>query len=142
VGHDENVGFAEVVRVAGRARAARLRDASIQIFRRAAEHARARGVVLVDTKFEFGICGDDLILIDEVLTPDSSRFWRADSLEGPNPPFALDKQVIRDHLEASGWNKQPPAPPLPPELIEEALARYREAFERLTGQKLWEDHDG
>jgi phosphoribosylaminoimidazole-succinocarboxamide synthase len=142
VGHDENVGFAEVARLAGRERAERLRDLSIRIFQRATEHARARGIVLVDTKFEFGVHDGDLMLIDEVLTPDSSRFWRAESVEAGGPPFALDKQVIRDHLEASGWNKQPPAPPLPPALVEEALRRYREAFERLTGQRLWEDHDG
>ena len=135
-GHDENVGFAEVARVVGERDAARLRDLSIAIFQRAATHALARGLVLVDTKFEFGFFEDEIMLIDEVITPDSSRFWRAEGLTETSTPYALDKQCIRDYLETLDWNKEPPAPALPPAVLEDARRRYQEAFERLTGESL------
>lgn len=132
-GHDENVSFDVMANAVGRELAGQLRDRSIAVYRKAAEHAAARGIILADTKFEWGRLPDgNVILIDEVLTPDSSRYWPANEYRvGVNPP-SFDKQFVRDWLEASGWDKQSPPPELPAEVAEKTAAKYREAFERLT----------
>jgi len=137
VGHDENIAFDEVVKIAGGGIAEALRAVSLALYRRAAAYAEARGIIIADTKFEFGLDEDGgLVWADEALTPDSSRFWPADGYRpGANPP-SFDKQFVRDWLEASGWNKQPPAPALPPEVVTRTQALYLEAFRRLTGRDL------
>jgi len=136
-GHDENISFAETERLIGKDLAARVREASIRLYREAADFAATKGIIIADTKFEFGL--DDrgtLVLIDEVLTADSSRFWPADSYrEGTSPP-SFDKQYVRDYLETLDWDKTPPAPKLPAEVIAKTSEKYREALERLTGRKL------
>jgi len=133
--HDENVSFAETERTLGADVAAQVRDVSLQLYREAAEYAATRGILIADTKFEFGL--DDagrLHLIDEVLTPDSSRFWPADAwVPGHNPP-SFDKQYVRDWLETLDWDKKAPGPQLPPEVVEKTAEKYREALRRLTGQ--------
>jgi phosphoribosylaminoimidazole-succinocarboxamide synthase len=136
-GHDQNISFDEMSARIGRELATELRHRSLALYRRAAEHARSRGLILADTKFEWGRLPDgQIILIDEVLTPDSSRFWPADQYrEGANPP-SFDKQFVRDWLETTTWDKNSPPPPLPPEVVERTAAKYREAYERLTGQTL------
>lgn len=135
-GHDENVSFDVMANSIGRELANSLRERSLAVYRRAAEHAAARGIILADTKFEWGKLPDgSTILIDEVLTPDSSRYWPADSYRvGINPP-SFDKQFVRDWLEASGWDKQSPPPELPAEVVARTAERYREAFERLTAAR-------
>ncbi|HVN30432.1 MAG TPA: phosphoribosylaminoimidazolesuccinocarboxamide synthase [Thermoanaerobaculaceae bacterium] len=137
VGHDQNIPFDEVARLVGGGVAERLRDVSLELYRRAAALAEERGIIIADTKFEFGL--DDrggLLWADEALTPDSSRFWPADRYRvGGNPP-SFDKQFVRDWLEGSGWNKQPPAPTLPPEVVARTQSLYLEAYERLTGREL------
>jgi phosphoribosylaminoimidazole-succinocarboxamide synthase len=135
-GHDENISFAEMVKTTGAAVAEELRRKSIDIYRRGADYARGKGIVLADTKFEWGrLPGGELILIDEVLTPDSSRFWPLDSYQpGRNPP-SFDKQFVRDWLETSGWDKNSPPPELPGEVVAQTRAKYLEAYERLTGRK-------
>ena len=137
VGHDENIGFDQVVRIAGGPVAERLRSASIELYRRAAAHAESRGIIVADTKFEFGLDEvGEVVWADEALTPDSSRFWPADRYApGSNPP-SFDKQFVRDWLEASGWDKRPPAPTLPADVVEKTLALYLEAYRRLTGREL------
>ncbi|MGA8366711.1 MAG: phosphoribosylaminoimidazolesuccinocarboxamide synthase [Candidatus Acidiferrales bacterium] len=135
-GHDENISFEETVSRIGRPLAERLRATSLALYRRAAEHAAARGIIIADTKFEFGLLGNDLIWIDEALTPDSSRFWpRAQYSPGSAQP-SFDKQYVRDYLEQVGWNKQPPAPPLPPDVVEATRDKYRESYQRITGHAL------
>ena len=136
-GHDQNISFEEAARIVGAEEAALLRDRSIDLYRRAADHARGRGVILADTKFEWGRTPDgELILVDEALTPDSSRFWPADGWKvGANPP-SFDKQYVRDWLEASGWDKNSPPPPLPDEVVARTREKYVEAYERLTGRRL------
>ncbi len=131
--HDENIDFAQTCRLLGNDMAARVRDASLKLYQTAAELALARGIIIADTKFEFGLDDQNqLHLIDEVLTPDSSRFWPlAQYVPGENPP-SFDKQFVRDWLEASGWNKQPPAPTLPDDIIARTSAKYREAVRILT----------
>ena len=132
--HDENIDFGHMVRMVGVEVAAQIRDISLEIYGRAAAHAQARGIILADTKFEFGLDAQErLVWMDEALTPDSSRFWPADQWrEGISPP-SFDKQYLRDWLEqVPGWNKQAPAPALPPEVVEATAARYREALQRLT----------
>ena len=132
--HDENISFAQMEQAIGADLAARVRDVSITLYQRAADYAATRGILIADTKFEFGLDENGtLTLMDEVLTPDSSRFWPADTwMEGSSPP-SFDKQFLRDWLEGvPGWGKQPPPPPLPAEVIEQTTARYREALERLT----------
>lgn len=133
-GHDENISFEKMAEVTGRTVADELRRKSIDIYRRGAEHAKSRGIILADTKFEWGrVPGGDLILIDEVLTPDSSRFWPLDSYKpGANPP-SFDKQFVRDWLETTKWDKNSPPPPLPPEVVEKTRAKYAEALVRITG---------
>ena len=134
--HDENIDFEGVVRALGdRALAERVRDASIAVYRRAAEHARERGIILADTKFEFGLAPDGtLVLGDEVLTPDSSRFWDVDGYEPGRPQPSFDKQFVRDWATASGWDRSPPAPTIPDEVVEGTRARYRDAYERIVGE--------
>ena len=135
-GHDENVSEAEVADRLGSELTALLRDLTLEIYRRAAEHAARRGIVLADTKLEFGLDGDRVVLADEVLTPDSSRFWPAGGwVPGSSPP-SFDKQYARDWLEAQDWDMTPPAPRLPPDVVAGTAARYREAYERLTGLSL------
>ncbi len=137
VGHDENIPFGEVVNLLGKELAERLRDLSIQIYQFAAAHAEERGLILADTKFEFGIAEDGtLMLIDELLTPDSSRFWDASTYEPGKPQENFDKQFVRDYLESLNWNKEPPAPELPPEVVAKTRERYLEAYRRLTGEEL------
>jgi phosphoribosylaminoimidazole-succinocarboxamide synthase len=135
-GHDENVSFEQMVAATGRKLAEELRDRSIDIYRRASLHAESRGIILADTKFEWGQLADgSVILIDEVLTPDSSRFWPKDTYEvGKNPP-SFDKQFVRDWLERSGWDKNSPPPQLPADVVEKTRLKYVEAYERLTGKK-------
>jgi phosphoribosylaminoimidazole-succinocarboxamide synthase len=131
--HDENIAFAQVERQIGASLAARVRDTAIALYNFAAEHARSRGIIIADTKFEFGV--DDagrLTLIDEVLTPDSSRFWPADTYRAGTSPPSFDKQFVRDYLETLDWNKKAPGPPLPPEIIARTSEKYREALARLT----------
>jgi len=135
-GHDENISFEEAASRIGASLALRLRDVSIEIYTRAAAYASARGIIIADTKFEFGLAGHELIWIDEALTPDSSRFWPADEYEPGRAQPSFDKQYVRDYLERIGWNKQPPAPALPAEVVAATRARYRESYERLTGRPL------
>jgi phosphoribosylaminoimidazole-succinocarboxamide synthase len=132
--HDTNIDFAAVVELAGAELAAQVRDASIRIYEFAVEHARRRGIIIADTKFEFGLDADGrLLLMDEVLTPDSSRFWPMESYAPGTSPPSYDKQFVRDYLETLDWDKRPPPPPIPADVIEATAAKYREAFERLTG---------
>jgi phosphoribosylaminoimidazole-succinocarboxamide synthase len=135
-GHDENISFDEMVSRVGRPLAERLREVSLQLYRQAAEHAATRGIIIADTKFEFGFLGDELVWIDEALTPDSSRFWPADQYSPGQPQPSFDKQYVRDYLERIGWNKQPPAPTLPPEIVAATREKYREAYRRITGLAL------
>jgi phosphoribosylaminoimidazole-succinocarboxamide synthase len=135
-GHDENIQFEEAARIAGKETAERLRDLTLAVYSKAADYARGRGIILADTKFEFGFYGGELILGDEVLTPDSSRFWPADQYRPGGPQPSFDKQYVRDYLETLTWNKQPPAPALPPEVVAGTSAKYREAYARLTGKTL------
>jgi phosphoribosylaminoimidazole-succinocarboxamide synthase len=136
-GHDEAIDFAGTVELLGgdRELAERVRDASIGLYRFAAEHALERGVILADTKFEFGLDADgELVVGDEVLTPDSSRYWPADAYEPGRGQASFDKQFVRDWASASGWDKAPPAPALPDDVVEGTRARYVEAYERITGE--------
>lgn len=132
-GHDENLTEVQARGSLGDELYERLRTASMEIYHQAAEYAAARGVILADTKFEFGFAGDDLLLIDEVLTPDSSRYWPVDEWTPGNTVPSFDKQYVRDWLDASGWDHNPPSPPLPHDVIEGTRARYAEAYERITG---------
>ncbi len=132
--HDENIDFAEVEKRIGPALAAQVRDATLRIYAEAAEYARARGIIIADTKFEFGLDeGGQLHLIDEVLTPDSSRFWPADTYRPGISPPSFDKQFVRDYLETLDWNKTAPGPQLPQDILERSAAKYREAQRLLTG---------
>ncbi len=135
-GHDENISFDEMARRVSRELAEKLRDVSLEIYRRAAAYAAQRGILIADTKFEFGLLGGELLWIDEALTPDSSRFWPADSYRPGHPQPSFDKQYVRDYLERIGWSKQPPAPELPADVVAATSAKYREAFRRLTGSEL------
>lgn len=134
-GHDENITYAEVERRVGGDVARRLREASMALYAFAERKARDRGILIADTKFEFGLVDRQLIVIDEMLTPDSSRFWDAEAYEPGRSQESYDKQPIRDWLEKSGWKKSPPAPPLPADVIAATTRRYRTAFERLTGME-------
>jgi phosphoribosylaminoimidazole-succinocarboxamide synthase len=135
-GHDENISFEQTVDLVGRSLAEKLRDTSLEIYRRGVEHAATRGIIIADTKFEFGTIGNELIWIDEALTPDSSRFWPADQYEPGKTQPSFDKQYVRDYLERIGWNKQPPGPALPDDVVHATRDKYREAYERVTGQAL------
>jgi phosphoribosylaminoimidazole-succinocarboxamide synthase len=135
-GHDENIDMAECARILGDEMANRVRDLSLKIYSEGREHAAGRGIIVADTKFEFGTVDGKLLLIDECLTPDSSRFWPADQyVVGQSPP-SFDKQFVRDYLETLDWDKTPPGPRLPADIIEKTSAKYREAFENMTGAKL------
>jgi phosphoribosylaminoimidazole-succinocarboxamide synthase len=136
-GHDENISFDRAAEIVGGPTAERLRDLTLRLYREAAAYALERGIIIADTKFEFGRDADGRIVwIDEALTPDSSRFWPADSYEPGHGQPSYDKQYLRDWLEDSGWSKQPPAPVLPPEVVEGTLDRYREAYRQLTGSPI------
>ena len=136
VGHDENIDMKECRRILGDEIANRVKDLSLEIYSHGRDHAAQRGIIVADTKFEFGKIDNQLLLIDEVLTPDSSRFWPKDKyIVGQSPP-SFDKQFVRDYLETLDWDKTPPAPKLPREIIEKTSAKYVEAFERITGEKL------
>jgi phosphoribosylaminoimidazole-succinocarboxamide synthase len=134
-GHDENIPFSRVVEIVGRVLAEELRRRSIEIFTRGTRHAQQRGIIIADTKFEFGQVDDELLLIDEVLTPDSSRFWPADQYAPGRSQPSFDKQFVRDWLTASGWDRNSPPPALPEEVVTKTRAKYVEAYERLTGKK-------
>jgi phosphoribosylaminoimidazole-succinocarboxamide synthase len=135
--HDENISYGEVEQTVGPELAAEIRRVSIELYRRASDYAATRGIIIADTKFEFGLDGQGrLRLMDEVLTPDSSRFWPADQYRVGISPPSYDKQFVRDWLETQPWNKTAPAPALPPEVVAATAAKYREALERLTGQGL------
>lgn len=131
--HDENISFAQCAAIIGEDLAKQVRDASLALYQAAVEYAATRGIIIADTKFEFGLDSDGtLTLMDEALTPDSSRFWPADSYQvGTNPP-SFDKQFVRDWLESSGWNKEPPAPVIPADIVQKTADKYREALQRLT----------
>jgi len=135
-GHDENISFEDVSRTIGKELAERIRDLTLAIYARASDYARTRGIILADTKFEFGFLGDRLVLADEVLTPDSSRFWPLAEYQPGGPQPSFDKQYVRDYLESMGWNKQPPAPALPEDVVARTSEKYREAYRILTGQEL------
>ena len=136
-GHDENISFEKMVGIVGEETATRLRDLTLDLYQAAAGYALDRGIIIADTKFEFGVDGDGRIVwMDEALTPDSSRFWPADDYEPGRSQGSFDKQYVRDWLEASGWDKEPPAPTLPPEVVEGTLSRYRDAYRLLTGEDL------
>jgi phosphoribosylaminoimidazole-succinocarboxamide synthase len=133
--HDENISFEDTVTLLGESLAVRVRDTALELYRYAADHARQRGIIIADTKFEFGLDRDDqLTLIDEVVTPDSSRFWPADTWRVGISPPSFDKQYVRDYLETLDWNKRAPGPKLPVEVIERTGDKYREALRRLTAQ--------
>ena len=131
-GHDQNISFAEVINLLGEERATILKDLSIQIYTKASEYAESKGIIIADTKFEFGVCSGKIILIDEILSPDSSRFWPRERYQPGCPQESFDKQFVRDYLESLGWNKKPPAPTLPAEVVHKTLAKYEEAYNRLV----------
>jgi len=133
-GHDENIDWEQCRRILGTDLAEKVQSVSLRLYTEARRYAAERGLIVADTKFEFGLIAGELFLIDEVITPDSSRFWPADQWKpGENPP-SFDKQFVRDYLETLDWDKTDPAPALPPDIVEKTAAKYREAFERLTGQ--------
>ncbi len=133
--HDENILFEQMIEICGPEKAEQLRRRSIDIYLRACEHAASRGIIIADTKFEFGQVDDELILIDEVLTPDSSRFWPADQYQPGQAQPSFDKQFVRDHLSGTGWDKNSEPPALPDDVVTKTRAKYIEAYERLTGQE-------
>jgi phosphoribosylaminoimidazole-succinocarboxamide synthase len=135
-GHDENISFDQAASLVGKELAERVRTISLEIYRRAAAYAEPRGVILADTKFEFGLLGNELIWIDEALTPDSSRFWPAAQYKPGGPQPSFDKQFVRDYLERIQWPKTPPGPELPPEVVAATRAKYREAYRILSGHEL------
>ena len=135
-GHDENISFDGAVSLIGAELAEKVRSISLEIYRRAAAFAEPRGIILADTKFEFGLVGKELIWIDEALTPDSSRFWPADGYQPGRAQPSYDKQYVRDYLERIGWNKQPPGPELPADVVAATREKYREAYRQLTGHEL------
>jgi phosphoribosylaminoimidazole-succinocarboxamide synthase len=139
-GHDENISEAQAAAIVGDATLARLKALTLALYRRGAEHAASRGIILADTKFEFGArpgaAAEDVILIDEVMTPDSSRFWPADVYAPGGPQPSFDKQYVRDYLEAIRWNKQPPVPSLPDDVVARTRDKYLDAYRRLTGRDL------
>ena len=132
-GHDENISFEQMCEVVGAELAGRLRDVSLQVYSEGCTHASSKGIIIADTKFEFGLKDDDIILIDEVMTPDSSRFWPTDRYEAGRGQASYDKQFVRDWLEQSGWDKNSPPPVLPEDVVQRTSSRYIEAYERLTG---------
>src|SRR5277367_172204 len=135
-GHDENIPFSEMCRIVGEELSRQLRDATLKIYTKASDYALTRGIIIADTKFEFGMTGKGITLADEVLTPDSSRFWPADKYQTGKAQESYDKQYVRDYLEEIRWNKLPPAPALPVEVARRTSEKYVEAYEQLTGRKL------
>ena len=135
-GHDENISFAEMVKRAGRELSEKLRDLSLRIYHSAADYAAKRGIIIADTKFEFGNTASGIVLGDEVLTPDSSRFWPAEKYQPGRAQDSYDKQYVRDYLESIRWNKQPPAPALPDDVAARTSEKYQDAYRLLTGRKL------
>ena len=135
-GHDQNVSEAEMASAVGAELTARLKQLTLAVYTRAADYAATRGIIIADTKFEFGRMGDEILLVDEVLTPDSSRFWPASEYAPGSSPPSFDKQYVRDYLETLPWNKQPPAPPLPSEVVRRTTEKYLEAYRLLTGKSL------
>jgi phosphoribosylaminoimidazole-succinocarboxamide synthase len=135
-GHDENISADQAAEIVGRDLAARLRDLTLELYGRGVAHAETRGIIIADTKFEFGLDGDELVLIDEMLTPDSSRFWPQDAYRPGESQPSFDKQFVRDYLERIGWNKQPPVPALPDDVVAGTRAKYLDAYRRLTGRDL------
>ncbi len=135
-GHDENISFEQASEIVGAADAARLRDLTLAIYKKAADYARTKGIIIADTKFEFGTVGGKIVLADEVLTPDSSRFWPVDTYSPGKAQPSYDKQYVRDYLESIKWNKQPPAPPLPEDVARHTSEKYRDAYRALTGREL------
>jgi phosphoribosylaminoimidazole-succinocarboxamide synthase len=133
-GHDENISFSAAAALLGEALAAKVRAVSLELYRRGADWARERGIIIADTKFELGLIEGDLVLCDEVLTPDSSRFWPTDAYAPGATPPSFDKQPVRDYLDTLDWDKRPPPPPLPDEVVAATSARYVEAYERVTGR--------
>ena len=131
-GHDENISFEQAARIVGSETAEKVRSLSLEIYKQARSFAREKGIIIADTKFEFGYLEDTLLLIDEVLTPDSSRFWPADAYQPGKSQPSFDKQFVRDYLEGLDWNKTPPAPALPEEIVKKTQAKYLEAYRRLT----------
>jgi phosphoribosylaminoimidazole-succinocarboxamide synthase len=134
-GHDENISFERMCAIVGDDLARALRERTLSIYVKAAEYALTRGIIIADTKFEFGLADGEIVWIDEALTPDSSRFWPADQYAVGSSPPSFDKQFVRDWLETTGWNKTPPAPELPPDVVEKTRAKYIEAFRQLTGEE-------
>jgi len=132
--HDENISFERMVEIVGAEAAEELRDKTIAVYSKAREHAASRGIIIADTKFEFGVIDGHVTLVDEVLTPDSSRFWPADSYEPGKSQPSFDKQFVRDWLESSGWDKTPPPPALPADIVEATSAKYIQAYELITGR--------
>ncbi len=135
--HDENISFDQAAKLLGKPLATQVKEMSLRIYQEAANYALARGIIIADTKLEFGVDkAGQLVLIDELLTPDSSRFWPADRYAPGHSPPSFDKQYVRDYLESIGWNKQPPAPALPPEITAKTAEKYREALQRLTDRDI------
>ncbi|MBI2153626.1 MAG: phosphoribosylaminoimidazolesuccinocarboxamide synthase [Candidatus Rokubacteria bacterium] len=135
-GHDQNISEVEMAKAAGAEVTATLKRLTLAVYTRAADYAATRGIIIADTKFEFGRAGGEILLVDEVLTPDSSRFWPASEYAPGMSPPSFDKQYVRDYLETLTWNKQPPAPPLPPEVVRRTTEKYLEAYRLLTGRSL------
>ena len=135
-GHDENISFDQMKEIVGEELGNKLKDISLNLYKTAADYALTKGIIIADTKFEFGMIDGELILIDEVLTPDSSRFWPADTYEPGSSPFSFDKQFVRDYLETLDWDKTPPGPVLPDEILMKSREKYLEAYKLLTGEEL------
>jgi len=135
-GHDINISFNDMANIVGADTAERLRDLTLRIYALAAQHASARGIIVADTKFEFGIVDGNIVLADEVLTPDSSRFWSAESYHPGGPQLSYDKQYVRDYLESIHWDKNPPAPALPDEVVQQTREKYVQAYRQLSGREL------
>ncbi|HET6950920.1 MAG TPA: phosphoribosylaminoimidazolesuccinocarboxamide synthase [Acidimicrobiales bacterium] len=133
-GHDENISFSAAAALVGESLAAKVRDVTLELYRRGSEWGRERGIIIADTKFELGLIDGELVLCDEVLTPDSSRFWPTDGWVPGHTPPSFDKQPVRDYLDTVGWDKRPPPPPLPPAVVKATSSRYVEAYERITGR--------
>jgi phosphoribosylaminoimidazole-succinocarboxamide synthase len=135
-GHDINIPFTEMVRIIGRDSAEKLRDLTLRIYSLATDHAKKRGIIIADTKFEFGMIDGNIALADEVLTPDSSRFWPAESYRPGGPQLSYDKQFVRDYLESIGWDKNSPAPALPDHVVLKTREKYIQAYRQLSGKEL------
>ena len=135
-GHDQNISFEEASALIGQNNAEKLRELTISVYERAATHALTRDIIIADTKLEFGVAGGEIILVDEVLTPDSSRFWPRQQWTPGQTQLSYDKQFVRDYLEGIGWNKQPPAPPLPDGVVQKTREKYVDAYKQITGQSL------